>query len=48
MPTRAIAAKLDKSEATVKVQTKAVLKKIGVINRTQAAVWALTNLGGPE
>jgi DNA-binding NarL/FixJ family response regulator len=47
MPTRAIAAKLDKSEATVKVQTKAVLKKIGVINRTQAAVWALTNLGGP-
>jgi len=47
MPTRAIAARLDKSEATVKVQTKAVLKKIGVINRTQAAVWALRNIGGP-
>jgi DNA-binding NarL/FixJ family response regulator len=47
MPNRAIAIKLEKSEATVKVQTKAVLKKIGVINRTQAAIWALTNLGGP-
>ena len=31
------------SEATVKVHVKAILRKIGVANRTQAAVWAMTN-----
>jgi two-component system, NarL family, nitrate/nitrite response regulator NarL len=31
------------SEATVKVHVKAILRKIGVANRTQAAVWAMGN-----
>ena len=31
------------SEATVKVHVKAILRKIGVANRTQAAIWAMTN-----
>jgi two-component system, NarL family, nitrate/nitrite response regulator NarL len=30
------------SEATVKVHVKAILRKIGVANRTQAAIWAMT------
>ncbi len=32
------------SEATVKVHVKAILRKIGATNRTQAAVWAMTNV----
>jgi DNA-binding NarL/FixJ family response regulator len=32
------------SEATVKVHVKAILRKIGVANRTQAAVWAMSNI----
>lgn len=36
-----IAIELDIAEATVKVHVKAVLRKIRVGNRTQAAVWAL-------
>jgi two-component system nitrate/nitrite response regulator NarL len=36
-----IAAKTSITEATVKVHIKAILKKIGVHNRTQAAIWAL-------
>jgi two-component system nitrate/nitrite response regulator NarL len=31
------------SEATVKVHVKAILRKIGVANRTQAAIWATSN-----
>lgn len=31
------------TEATVKTQLKAILRKIGVANRTQAAIWALKN-----
>lgn len=31
------------SEATVKVHVKAILRKIGATNRTQAAVWAMGN-----
>jgi two-component system nitrate/nitrite response regulator NarL len=31
------------TEATVKVHVKAILRKIRVANRTQAAVWALQN-----
>jgi DNA-binding NarL/FixJ family response regulator len=38
-----IARKIDISEATVKVHVKAILRKIRVRNRTQAAVWALNN-----
>jgi two-component system nitrate/nitrite response regulator NarL len=37
------------SEATVKVHLKAVLRKISVHNRTQAAVWAINHgLGDPS
>jgi two-component system, NarL family, nitrate/nitrite response regulator NarL len=32
------------SEATVKVHVKAILRKIGAANRTQAAVWAMSNV----
>lgn len=35
-----IARKLDIAEATVKVHVKAILRKMRVSNRTQAAVWA--------
>ena len=39
-PNKIIARQLGISEATVKVQVRAVLRKIGAENRTQAAVWA--------
>lgn len=39
-----IARKLDISEATIKVHVKAVLRKIGAANRTQAAMWATAHL----
>ncbi|MGF9764817.1 response regulator transcription factor [Microvirga sp. 0TCS3.31] len=38
-----IARKLNVSEATVKVHIKAILRKIGAQNRTQAAMWAVTH-----
>ena len=38
-----IARKIDAAEATVKVHVKAILRKIGVQNRTQAAVWGINN-----
>jgi two-component system, NarL family, nitrate/nitrite response regulator NarL len=38
-----IAREIDISEATVKVHVKAILRKIGAANRTQAAIWALQN-----
>ena len=38
-----IARKIDIAEGTVKVHLKAILRKIGVKNRTQAAVWGLNN-----
>jgi two-component system, NarL family, nitrate/nitrite response regulator NarL len=40
---KVIASKCGISEATVKVHVKAVLRKIGVSNRTQAAVWAMNH-----
>jgi len=40
---KGIARKIDIAEATVKVHVKAILRKIGVQNRTQAAVWGLNN-----
>jgi hypothetical protein len=47
-----IARELDICEATVKVHVKAILRKIGVSNRTQAAIWAMSKCapmrGGPE
>ena len=39
---KVIARRLDISEATVKVHVKAVLRKMRVSNRTQAAIWAIT------
>jgi two-component system nitrate/nitrite response regulator NarL len=38
---KVIARKIDIAEATVKVHIKAILRKIRVHNRTQAAIWAL-------
>ena len=38
-----IARKSNIAEATVKVHVKAIFRKIRVRNRTQVAVWALTN-----
>jgi DNA-binding NarL/FixJ family response regulator len=40
---KVIARKIDIAEATVKVHVKAILRKIRVQNRTQAAVWAMNN-----
>jgi len=39
-PNKVIARKLDITEATIKVHVKAILRKIGASNRTQAAIWA--------
>lgn len=41
---KTIARAFDIMEATVKVHVKAILRKIGVQNRTQAAIWALGHL----
>ncbi len=43
MPNKVIATELTITEATVKVHLKSIMKKIGVSNRTQAAVWAINN-----
>ena len=43
-PNKIIARKLDVAEATVKVHVKAILRKIGAANRTQAAMWATNHL----
>ncbi|RWO54243.1 MAG: response regulator transcription factor [Mesorhizobium sp.] len=40
---KAIAREIDIAEATVKVHVKAILRKIRVRNRTQAAVWAMNH-----
>jgi two-component system nitrate/nitrite response regulator NarL len=39
-PNKVIARRFGLSEATVKVHVKAILRKIGAKNRTQAAMWA--------
>jgi two-component system nitrate/nitrite response regulator NarL len=43
-PNKLIARRFDITEATVKVHVKAILRKIRVKNRTQAAIWASGNL----
>jgi two-component system, NarL family, nitrate/nitrite response regulator NarL len=43
-----IACQLKITEATVKVHVKAILRKIRVKNRTQAAIWALKGQGSPK
>ena len=48
-PNKVIAKKLALTEATIKVHVKAILRKIGAANRTQAAMWAterFTTRGG--
>ena len=42
-PNKQIARELAVAEATVKVHVKAILRKIRVTNRTQAAMWAISN-----
>ena len=44
---KGIARKIDVAEATVKVHVKAILRKIRVQNRTQAAIWAINNGSQP-
>ena len=41
---KCIARKINIAEATVKVHVKAILRKIRVQNRTQAAVWGMNNV----
>jgi len=43
MPDKLIARRLQISDTTVKVHVKAILREIGVQNRTQAAVWAVVH-----
>jgi two-component system nitrate/nitrite response regulator NarL len=43
-PNKVIARNLDVTEATIKVHVKAILRKIGAGNRTQAALWATEHL----
>ncbi|MPR09728.1 response regulator transcription factor [Microvirga tunisiensis] len=43
-PNKVIAKRLDVTEATIKVHVKAILRKIGAANRTQAALWATEHL----
>jgi two-component system nitrate/nitrite response regulator NarL len=43
-PNKVIARRLDITEATIKVHVKAILRKIGATNRTQAAMWASQRL----
>lgn len=40
---KSIARKMDITEATVKTHVKAILRKIRVKNRTQAAIWGIQN-----
>ena len=40
---KSIARKIDIAEATVKVHVKAILRKVRVQNRTQAAIWGMNN-----
>jgi two-component system nitrate/nitrite response regulator NarL len=48
MANKVIARELNLSEATVKVHVKAILRKLEVGNRTQAAIWASTKGISPE
>ena len=44
---KVIARKLAIAEATIKVHVKAILRKVRVTNRTQAAMWAASHLSTP-
>jgi two-component system nitrate/nitrite response regulator NarL len=45
---KAIARKLVITESTVKVHMKAILRKLRLQNRTQAAIWARNHVGEEE
>ena len=47
-PNKRIARQLSLTESTVKVYLKSILRKIGVNNRTQAAVWAMSSINDGE
>jgi two-component system, NarL family, nitrate/nitrite response regulator NarL len=47
-PNKVIARRFGLSEATVKVHVKAILRKIGAKNRTQAAMWASDHIASDE
>tara|TARA_R110000772_G_scaffold161712_3_gene272831 strand:- start:818 stop:1552 length:735 start_codon:yes stop_codon:yes gene_type:complete len=47
-PNKVVSRQLKISEATVKVHVKAILRKLGVQNRTQAAIWAVNHGVEPE
>ena len=40
---KSIARKIGSADATVKVHVKTILHKLGVHNRTQAAIWGMKN-----
>jgi DNA-binding NarL/FixJ family response regulator len=40
---KSIAKKFDSADASVKVHVKAILRKLRVHNRTQAAIWGMNN-----
>jgi len=44
VPNKTIARNLNLAETTVKVHVKAILRKIGAVNRAQAAIWAACHL----
>ena len=44
-PNKVIARELGTAEATIKVHVKSILRKLGVSNRTQAAIWAMRSGG---
>ena len=41
-PNKVISRRMAITEATVKVHVKSILRKVGVVNRTQAAIWGLS------
>ena len=41
-PNKIISRRLGITEATVKVHVKAILRKLKVVNRTQAAIWGVS------
>jgi two-component system nitrate/nitrite response regulator NarL len=45
---KAIARTCHLAESTVKIHLKTILRKIGVRNRTQAAIWAMQHVNGGE
>jgi len=47
-PNKVIARRLGTCDGTVKVHLRRIMRKLGVQNRTQAAIWALDHLEAPQ